>query len=95
MACEVPVISSNVGGIPEVNLDGQTGFTSGVGMVDKMAEDALRILKDDRTLNEFRAAALVQAARFDIDEMIPKYEAYYGDVLARTTGRVEEVVGDC
>jgi len=42
MACQVPVISSNVGGIPEVNIDGETGFLSGIGMVDKMAEDALR-----------------------------------------------------
>ncbi|MEO0731787.1 MAG: N-acetyl-alpha-D-glucosaminyl L-malate synthase BshA, partial [Bacteroidota bacterium] len=47
MACQVPVVSSNVGGIPEVNIDGETGFLSGVGMVDKMAEDVLKILKDD------------------------------------------------
>ena len=95
MACEVPVISSDVGGIPEVNIDGQTGFLSGVGMVDKMAEDALKILKDDDALKRFRAAALAQAARFDIEEIIPKYEAYYQEVIDRTIIKPEEPVFDC
>lgn len=83
MACEVPVVSSNVGGIPEVNIDGETGYLSGVGMVDKMAEDVLKILQDEKTLQRFRAAALAQAARFDINEILPKYEAYYEEVLER------------
>ncbi len=95
MACEVPVISSDVGGIPEVNIDGQTGFLSGVGMVDKMAEDAITILRDDEVLRRFRAAALAQAARFDIEEIIPKYEAYYQEVIDRTTVKPEEPVFDC
>ncbi len=95
MACEVPVISSDVGGIPEVNIDGQTGFTSGVGMVDKMAEDALTILRDEETLNRFRSAALVQAARFDIEEIIPKYESYYQEVLDKSRTQKEEPVHDC
>ncbi|TXF83362.1 N-acetyl-alpha-D-glucosaminyl L-malate synthase BshA [Neolewinella aurantiaca] len=95
MACQVPVISSNVGGIPEVNIDGETGYLSGIGMVDKMAEDALKILKDDKILGRFRAAALAQAARFDIEEIIPKYEAYYQEVIDRTTIKPEEPVFDC
>ena len=95
MACEVPVISSDVGGIPEVNICGQTGFLSGVGMVDKMAEDALKILKDDAVLKKFRAAALAQAARFDIEEIIPKYEAYYQEVIDRANVKPEEPVFDC
>jgi len=95
MACQVPVISSNVGGIPEVNIDGETGFLSGVGMVDKMAEDALTILKDDKVLARFRAAALTQAARFDIEEIVPKYEAYYQEVIDRTRVSPEEPVLDC
>lgn len=95
MACQVPVISSNVGGIPEVNIDGETGFLSGVGMVDKMAEDALTILKDDKVLARFRAAALTQAARFDIEEIVPKYEAYYQEVIDRTIVKPEEPVFDC
>lgn len=95
MACQVPVVSSDVGGIPEVNVDGQTGFLSGVGMVDKMAEDVLKILKDDKTLNRFRAAALTQAARFDIEEIIPKYEAYYQQVLDNSRIRDEEPEIEC
>ena len=95
MACQVPVISSDVGGIPEVNIDGQTGFTSGVGMVDKMAEDALKILQDDQTLGRFRAGALAQAARFDIEEMIPKYESYYREVIESSKLTPAEPVEDC
>lgn len=83
MACEVPVVSSNVGGIPEVNIDGETGFLSGVGMVDKMAEGVMQILKDEDSLKQFRSAALAQAARFDIEEILPKYEAYYQQVLEK------------
>jgi N-acetyl-alpha-D-glucosaminyl L-malate synthase BshA len=95
MACQVPVISSDVGGIPEVNIDGETGFLSGIGMVDKMAEDALTILKDDTVLARFRAAALTQAARFDIEEIVPKYEAYYQEVIDKTRVSPEEPVFDC
>ncbi|SEQ74930.1 N-acetyl-alpha-D-glucosaminyl L-malate synthase BshA [Neolewinella agarilytica] len=95
MACQVPVISSDVGGIPEVNIDGQTGYLSGVGMVDKMAEDALRILKDDKILGRFRAAALAQAARFDIEEIIPKYENYYKEVIQNSINTVEEPESEC
>ncbi|MFT5999600.1 MAG: N-acetyl-alpha-D-glucosaminyl L-malate synthase BshA [Neolewinella sp.] len=95
MACQVPVISSDVGGIPEVNIDGETGFLSGVGMVDKMAEDALTILRDDTILARFRAAALTQAARFDIEEIVPKYEAYYQEVIDRTRVLPKEPVLDC
>ena len=95
MACEVPVISSNVGGIPEVNLDGKTGFTSGVGMVDKMAEDVLKILDTEASLRGFRERALAQAARFDIEAMLPKYEAYYERVLQRSRVQPEEPVLDC
>ncbi|WP_116106318.1 N-acetyl-alpha-D-glucosaminyl L-malate synthase BshA [Lewinella sp. IMCC34191] len=95
MACEVPVVSSNVGGIPEVNIDGETGFTSGVGMVDKMAEDIMKIFKDETTLQRFRANALKQAERFDITNMIPKYEAYYEKILENSRSLTEEPVMDC
>lgn len=84
MACEVPVISSDVGGLPEVNINGETGYTSGFGMVDKMAEDALRILSDEETLARFRKGARQQAERFSIDAILPKYESYYGQVLANS-----------
>ena len=97
MACEVPVISSNVGGIPEVNIDGVTGFTSGIGMVDKMAEDALTILQDEESLVRFRKAALEQAERFDIEAILPQYEQYYEQVLEESKPKVNdeaEVVED-
>lgn len=81
MACEVPVISSNVGGIPEVNIHGETGFLSDVGNVDEMAQNAISILEDEEMLQRFRKNALAQANRFDINNILPQYEAYYDEVL--------------
>ncbi|MFH6995993.1 N-acetyl-alpha-D-glucosaminyl L-malate synthase BshA [Flavobacterium sp. FlaQc-48] len=77
MACGVPVISSNSGGLPEVNFDGVSGYLSNVGNVDEMAANAIKILKDDKTLNEFKANALEVAKKFDIKNILPKYEALY------------------
>ncbi|OIV39571.1 N-acetyl-alpha-D-glucosaminyl L-malate synthase BshA [Flavobacterium johnsoniae] len=77
MACGVPVISSNSGGLPEVNFDGISGYLSNVGNVDEMAANAIKILKDDATLNEFKANALEVARKFDIKNILPKYEALY------------------
>jgi len=81
MACEVPVISSNTGGLPEVNIQGETGFLSDVGDVEEMAKNSIRILSDDTMLAEFRANALAQAKRFDIANILPHYERYYEDVI--------------
>lgn len=81
MACEVPVISSNVGGLPEVNIHGQTGFLSNVGDVDDMAANALTILESEDTLQRFRSEAKKQAKRFDIDIVLPQYEEYYEEIL--------------
>ncbi|MCC9065912.1 N-acetyl-alpha-D-glucosaminyl L-malate synthase BshA [Flavobacterium piscisymbiosum] len=77
MACGVPVISSNSGGLPEVNFDGISGYLSNVGNVEEMAANAIKILKDDKTLNEFKANALEVAKKFDIKNILPKYEALY------------------
>ncbi len=82
MACEVPVISSNVGGLPEVNIDGKTGYLSDLGDVEAMAANAIRLLKDDELHQEFRENALEQAKRFDIDNILPQYEAYYEYILS-------------
>jgi N-acetyl-alpha-D-glucosaminyl L-malate synthase BshA len=82
MACEVPVISSNAGGLPEVNTHGETGFLSEIGDVASMANNAIRILNNEDILNKFRANALAQARRFDIANILPQYEAYYEEVLA-------------
>ncbi|MDZ4682406.1 MAG: N-acetyl-alpha-D-glucosaminyl L-malate synthase BshA [Saprospiraceae bacterium] len=81
MACEVPVISTNVGGLPEVNIHGETGFLSEVGDIEQMAHHAIAILSDEEKLQQFRKNALAQARRFDIDNILPQYEAYYEEVL--------------
>ena len=87
MACEVPVISSNVGGLPEVNIQGKTGYLSDVGDVEDMAANALKILRDDELLIHFRANALEQAHRFDLDRILPQYEQYYEQVLEESLKR--------
>ena len=77
MACGVPVISSNSGGLPEFNFEGISGYLSNVGNVEEMAANAIKILKDDKTLSEFKANALEVAKKFDIKNILPKYEALY------------------
>ncbi|MBF4493123.1 N-acetyl-alpha-D-glucosaminyl L-malate synthase BshA [Flavobacterium sp. JLP] len=77
MACGVPVISSNSGGLPEVNFDGYSGYLSNVGNVEEMAANAVKILEDDAVLNQFKANALEVAKKFDIINILPKYEALY------------------
>ncbi|MCF6129526.1 N-acetyl-alpha-D-glucosaminyl L-malate synthase BshA [Flavobacterium sp. AS60] len=77
MAWSVPIISSNSGGLPEVNFDGVSGYLSDVGDIDSMAENALKILSDDATLAEFRKKALNVAQQFDIKNILPLYEALY------------------
>lgn len=77
MALSVPVISSNSGGLPEVNFDGISGYLSDVGDVDSMAANAIKILKDDQTLSKFKANALATAKQFDIQNILPLYEELY------------------
>jgi N-acetyl-alpha-D-glucosaminyl L-malate synthase BshA len=89
MACEVPVISSNSGGLPEVNIHGVTGFLSFPGNVDEMAHNAIQLLSDEEMLQNFRANALAQAKRFDIHNILPHYESYYEEVLERSVVKVE------
>ena len=81
MASGVPVISSDSGGIPEVNIQGVSGFLSPVGAVDEMAQNALKILKDDTTLNAFKKGAQTTATKFDIHKIVPFYEAIYEEAL--------------
>ncbi len=77
MACGVPVISSNSGGLPEVNRDGVSGYLSDVGDINEMAKNALKILKDDSVLKEFKKNALHVAEQFDIKNILPIYEELY------------------
>lgn len=82
MACEVPVLSSNAGGIPELNLHGVTGFVCEVGDVEDMTEKALTILDESR-LPGFKERALERAKEFDIDQVLPKYVSYYERTLEK------------
>ena len=77
MACSVPVISSNTGGLPEVNVDGFSGYLSNVGDIDSMAENAVRILENETNLASFKKNAYTVAERFDIAKILPLYEAIY------------------
>nr|WP_315152092.1 N-acetyl-alpha-D-glucosaminyl L-malate synthase BshA [uncultured Flavobacterium sp.] len=77
MACGVPVISSNSGGLPEVNSDGVSGYLSEVGDINEMGKNALKILKDDSVLKEFKKNALHVAEQFDIKNILPIYEELY------------------
>ena len=79
MACEVPVISSNAGGIPELNIDGVTGFTSKIGNVEEMTKNALHILSEEN-LETFKKNALERAKEFDIVKILPIYEEFYQQV---------------
>ncbi len=81
MAVEVPVISSNAGGIPEINIHGKTGFMSPVGDYEDMAKNAIYILEDDERLKQFKKSAYAQARTFDIEKILPRYEAYYEKVV--------------
>ncbi|SMG34062.1 N-acetyl-alpha-D-glucosaminyl L-malate synthase BshA [Marivirga sericea] len=82
MSCEVPVLSSNAGGIPELNIDGETGFTCNVGDVKDMTEKALYILADEN-LDRFKTAALERAKKFDITNILPLYENFYDKILKK------------
>ncbi len=82
MACEVPVISSNTGGLPELNVQGVTGFMSNVGDVEDMTRNAMHVL-DKNNLPMFKANALARAKEFDITKILPLYERYYEQVIKR------------
>ncbi|NBA85708.1 N-acetyl-alpha-D-glucosaminyl L-malate synthase BshA [Emticicia sp. CRIBPO] len=83
MACQVPVISTNTGGLPELNVNGVTGFMSNVGDVDDMVKNALYIL-DDENLETFKLNALKRAQEFDIEVIVPHYVRYYQQVIDKT-----------
>ncbi len=86
MACEVPVISTNTGGLPELNIQGVTGFLSNIGDVEDMTQKALQIL-DKKNLPVFKQNALNRAKEFDITKILPQYESYYARVIEKTKVR--------
>lgn len=77
MAWGIPVISSNSGGLPEVNFDGISGYLSDVGDVDNMAKNAIKIIQNNETLATFRTNSLQVATQFDIKNILPLYENLY------------------
>lgn len=82
MACEVPLISSNAGGLPELNIQGKTGFMSNVGDVKDMVKNALYVLNDEN-LPTFRKNALARAQEFELSKIMPMYENIYDRVLQK------------
>ena len=77
MAAGVPVIFTNAGGLGEINIDGVTGYMSNVGDITNMSQQALRILKDDAILKQFKLQAAAHAREFDISKIVPIYEQLY------------------
>lgn len=88
MACKVPVISSNAGGLPELNVDGETGFLRDVGDIEGMGERAIYILEDEARLETFKENALARAKLFDLATILPLYENYYMEVIEKCKDKV-------
>jgi L-malate glycosyltransferase len=86
MACQVPVVSSNAGGITEVNIHGQTGFVSQVGDVEDMAHNTIQLLKDEALFAQMKINALGRAQDFDLSKILPMYEKYYQKILVEAKG---------
>ncbi len=82
MAARVPVISTNTGGIPEVNIHGYSGMLSNVGDVDDMAKNSISILQDEKVLELYRHKAYKQAKKFSIEKVLPMYVNLYEKVIA-------------
>jgi len=81
MACELPVIASNTGGIPEIVDHGKSGLLSDVGDVERLARNTIHILNDENRYQQFRKEALEQAKRFELSKILPQYETYYEKIL--------------
>jgi N-acetyl-alpha-D-glucosaminyl L-malate synthase BshA len=81
MACEVPVISSDAGGLTEVNIDGETGFVCSIGDVEAMAEKSLYLLSNPDVLQQFRKNALKQAKKYSLENILPQYEKTYEEAI--------------
>ena len=81
MACKVPAITSNAGGLPELNIDGFCGFMSNVGDVEDMAAKGIQILENDEVLQRFKENAFLRAQDFDLKKILPVYIDYYNQVI--------------
>ena len=84
MALKVPVISSNVGGLKELNINGNSGYTSDVGDIDSMSNNAIEILSNEKLKNTFKNQAFENAKKYDIKKVIPLYEETYSEALTKS-----------
>lgn len=84
MAMKVPVISTNSGGLPEVNIHGKTGFLSEVGNIEEMAANSIKLLSDNNLFLNFRENAFEQAKHFDINNVLPLYESLYSKLISNS-----------
>lgn len=81
LACKVPIITTNAGGLPELNIDGYCGYMSNVGDVDDMAKNTISILEDDAVLKRFKEHAFLRAQDFDLKKILPMYIDFYNEIL--------------
>ena len=81
MAHSVPIISTNAGGLPEVNIHGFSGYLSDIGNVNEMAQNAILILENEENLNKFKKNALEVAQRFNVHQIVPIYEKLYQELI--------------
>jgi glycosyltransferase involved in cell wall biosynthesis len=87
MACEVPVISSSVGGLPELQVHGETGFIAEIGDISRMARYAIDLLSSEPRHAQFRAACRARAVeQFDVHSIVSMYEEHYVECLNRKGG---------
>jgi N-acetyl-alpha-D-glucosaminyl L-malate synthase BshA len=90
LACEVPILTSNAGGIPELNIDGETGFVCNIGDIKNMTLRALEIL-DDNNLPGFKLSALARAKEFDVSKILPLYESFYIHTIEQSQRKLVKV----
>ena len=88
MAMKLPVISTNTGGIPELNIHGKTGFMSNVGDYEDMAKNTIALLSDDKMYQQFKLNAYEQAQKFELDVILPQYEKLYKKVIKENQVKV-------
>jgi N-acetyl-alpha-D-glucosaminyl L-malate synthase BshA len=86
MAARMPVISTNAGGLPEINVQGKTGCLSNIGDVEDMSRNAIEILGNEEMLAAFKKNAFEQASKFDIHNIVPMYEKLYGRFCSMICG---------
>ncbi len=81
MSCGVPVISSSIGGLPELNVHGESGYIAEIGDVERMAKYAIDLLSNEKKYQLFAKHARERAEEFSEDRIVPKYEAYYEKII--------------